>query len=979
MKHIYSYCVLLGFVALFCNPSFAGIASKKPNVNVHFQKSQPAKNLISANKTSKANSLTSGNLQVNDIITPSIAPNYEGPIKIKSTQTYNTKGASFNTINFDDNAVNNGQYNIPPDPCAASGTGHIVLMVNTSIEWYTKAGVKQNSQSLKSFFGSNTSTFDPKVLYDQYEDRFVVVALEKYSGRSYTYLAVSDDGDPNGTWHATSFDVTQQVDYNTTDGVDTLGWIDYPGFAVDDKAVYITGNYFPFLGSGNRGSRLLIIDKGVSGGFYDGAAASWSINDPVLSSGALAVAVTLQPAHMFGNVPASMGTFIVGYSGLSNGVDEFLQIIRVDDPLSTPTYDLQHINTGNIADFSSFPDAPQYGTSDSIETNDRRALNAVWRENALWMTAVEVPYSGVNANQTTAYWWKMDTQTLSALTLSAHGEVGAEDLGASTFTYFPSIAINTSGDALIGFSASSHNLYAGAYFAIVPNGSTTVGTTGLVKEGEDSYNRRFSGTRNRWGDYSSVSIDPSDQSFWIFNEYAMSRGTILIDYPTQDGRWATAIKNVSMADPLVEAPTSITASNPTLTTIDLNWSGPTTEYRVLRKTTETSSSPTDGDIVFDGTGSSVTDGSLTGNTVYFYTVYGKIGTEYSAGNQKTVIATVSPDPNNYGAIGFLANETGLKSLGNTGASINFNSGSLTDGVLGCIVEANLGSDQLPGTIQYLSQDKFWTIVNVGLSGFSYDITLDLSPISGITNFNTLRIVKRESAGFPWTDLAEEGYTHNYADPLITVSGLSSFSTIGVGSVGDNPLPVELSSFSGISTQSGVKLNWITQSETNNEGFILLRNGFEIASYLNTDALSGQGTVSGSTHYSFIDSEVELGEIYTYTLRSVDYSGITHDYTQSVTVEVTEFISSLVYSYALAQNYPNPFNPSTTISFTMKQASMATLKVYDMIGRKVFEKQIEASIGKNSVTFNAQNLTTGIYFYQLSTEGFSKTLKMMLVK
>jgi len=87
----------------------------------------------------------------------------------------------------------------------------------------------------------------------------------------------------------------------------------------------------------------------------------------------------------------------------------------------------------------------------------------------------------------------------------------------------------------------------------------------------------------------------------------------------------------------------------------------------------------------------------------------------------------------------------------------------------------------------------------------------------------------------------------------------------------------------------------------------------------------------------------------------------------------------VNSYDLAQNYPNPFNPSTTISFTMKKAGLATLKIYDVLGRAVFNETMQASVGANALTFNAKHLTSGIYFYQLQTEGFSKTMKMMLVK
>lgn len=90
-------------------------------------------------------------------------------------------------------------------------------------------------------------------------------------------------------------------------------------------------------------------------------------------------------------------------------------------------------------------------------------------------------------------------------------------------------------------------------------------------------------------------------------------------------------------------------------------------------------------------------------------------------------------------------------------------------------------------------------------------------------------------------------------------------------------------------------------------------------------------------------------------------------------------STVVYEYALGQNYPNPFNPSTTISFTMKQAGLATLKVYDMLGRMVVQNKYQAQRGENAISFNGSKLSSGVYYYQLNTKGFSKTLKMMLVK
>ena len=87
---------------------------------------------------------------------------------------------------------------------------------------------------------------------------------------------------------------------------------------------------------------------------------------------------------MFGALPANMGTFLVLYSGLSDGTNESAQITRVENPLTTPTFSAQQISLGNIDNTSmTLPNAPQLGSAQLINTNDRRALNAVWRDNAL--------------------------------------------------------------------------------------------------------------------------------------------------------------------------------------------------------------------------------------------------------------------------------------------------------------------------------------------------------------------------------------------------------------------------------------------------------------------------------------------------------------------------------------------------------------------------------------------------------------------
>jgi hypothetical protein len=85
-------------------------------------------------------------------------------------------------------------------------------------------------------------------------------------------------------------------------------------------------------------------------------------------------------------------------------------------------------------------------------------------------------------------------------------------------------------------------------------------------------------------------------------------------------------------------------------------------------------------------------------------------------------------------------------------------------------------------------------------------------------------------------------------------------------------------------------------------------------------------------------------------------------------------------FALYQNYPNPFNPSTTISFDVSTSSNVKIVVYDMLGRVVstlVSKYLNA--GSYDVVFNASNFASGIYFYELTVNGFRDIKKMTLVK
>ncbi len=107
-------------------------------------------------------------------------------------------------------------------------------------------------------------------------------------------------------------------------------------------------------------------------------------------------------------------------------------------------------------------------------------------------------------------------------------------------------------------------------------------------------------------------------------------------------------------------------------------------------------------------------------------------------------------------------------------------------------------------------------------------------------------------------------------------------------------------------------------------------------------------------------------------------------TDGGTVGINQISSEVPTKFSLYQNYPNPFNPSTNIKFDIPVERIANpfyrLTVYDASGKEVetlLNKHLQP--GSYSVTFEAGNLSSGIYFYQLTTDGYTDTKRMVLIK
>lgn len=465
------------------------------------------------------------------------------------------------SIRFEDQPTYNGGFLfIPPDPHCAVGPNHIITIVNCTIQWYAKTGgAAQNIQPLgkqtaaitNSFFNSLNpinALFDPKVIYDRYNGRFIVVALEQAASPtnvSRTLFAVSDDNDPNGTWYYYALNTMIVISAQNA-------WLDYPGLACDANHIYLTGNYFNFAGTAGFGSRLWILNKAP---FYAGGAATGNPGNPfdaaTLSGGF--PNSTMMPAEMYGTPPAGVGTYLCMYSGLSDGTNEYFQTIRVDNPAGVPVFTGDQALMGNIDNTAAaFTNGIQPTSTSAnatrINTNDRRCLQALWRNGHVYAVFQTNPNAGnPNATQSTAYWLK-EAITTGAGTVVDGGYIGGEDVAAGSATFFPSIAVDRLGNIAVGLGICSPVApigYASAAYttrsAADPAGFMNPLT--VFASGQAFYKRTFSSStnaRNRWGDYTGTVVDPDDCMFWSYNEYAGTQGTpTTIGGVTEQGRWWT--------------------------------------------------------------------------------------------------------------------------------------------------------------------------------------------------------------------------------------------------------------------------------------------------------------------------------------------------------------------------------------------------------------------------------------------------------
>ncbi len=193
-----------------------------------------------------------------------------------------------------------------------------------------------------------------------------------------------------------------------------------------------------------------------------------------------------------------------------------------------------------------------------------------------------------------------------------------------------------------------------------------------------------------------------------------------------------------------------------------------------------------------------------------------------------------------------------------------------------------------------------------------------------------------------------------------------------------PVPVELTSFTAAADGKIVTLKWATATEINNREFIIERKSVDntsaVSYWTERGRVNGRGTTTNKNDYLFMDAVDQFGG-YIYRLKQVDLDGTT-EYSGEVFVEAGEAPGE----FSLEQNYPNPFNPSTSIKFTLSEASKIYLGVFNVLGEEVAmidDQYLEPGMYERH--FDASGLNSGTYFYVLRTNERHAVKKMTLVK
>jgi hypothetical protein len=450
-------------------------------------------------------------------------PGFTDPIR----QFYFGKLPNDTTIaNFDGVGANNGV--CPPDTDGDVGPNNYFSVVNLQYSIFNKSGVKligpYNNSGIFSGMPNNSNDGDAIVLYDEQADRwlFTQFSLPNYpNGPFYEMVAVSQTGDPTGTWYRYQFSFTDMPDY--------------PKFGVWGDAYYMSCNRFSAGSLNYKGIGAIAMDrtKMIAGDPTAGMV--------MFTLSASNEAWAILPSDCDSDFPPAGTPGYFAY--LNDGPDRIgIYEFHVDWTTTTnSTFTLQSQLPVTSFGGNLYNGIPQKSTSVKLDPMSGRFMARLqfMKFNDHW-SMVSAGTVNVGSNHSGIRWYELRS-TAGTWAIYQEGTYAPDTL----YRWMPSMAMDTAGNIALGYSISSHEIFPSIRYtgrmASDPLNVMTINEGGIINGGGAQLNT-WSGTPSRWGDYSNMSVDPSaPATFWYTQEYYQS---------SSQASWKTRVASFSFANVL---------------------------------------------------------------------------------------------------------------------------------------------------------------------------------------------------------------------------------------------------------------------------------------------------------------------------------------------------------------------------------------------------------------------------------------------
>jgi len=409
---------------------------------------------------------------------------------------------------------------IPPDVAGAAGPYQFVMPLNGRISIFSKNGTQVSTSTPGSFFAglgtpSTDFTFDPRAIWDEYINRFVILYTTRNdaASRSNLLVAVSQTSDALGGWNLYAFNA------RVNGGTDTSNWCDYPQLGYDSQTLYFTCNMFSTGGSPSfQYSKIRIMTTGqFTGGscclWWD----KWDLREGFLN---LSHVFSIEPVRSHGAINSDGGFLVAAEGGGGSGSN--LHFYRVPSPQNCcvsgnqtdPGLMQQDLGVGS---YSVPPAATQPSGVQAIDTGDTRLITA----GSYWpyMFVSQDLADGSNA---TVDWTEVNFSSFPTLTKLNDWIIGSGGMNR----YFGGADINTANVASMVYSASNTSTFAGTRWITIPSPTTCTSCfngESILHSGANTYRNVDTSGVNRWGDYETASRDPNGTGVWIAGEYVSSQ------------------------------------------------------------------------------------------------------------------------------------------------------------------------------------------------------------------------------------------------------------------------------------------------------------------------------------------------------------------------------------------------------------------------------------------------------------------------